>query len=150
MIEFDELLALLADGEVDFLVVGGYAVLKAGFVRVTEDIDLLIAGDAPNVERFLTAMQVFSPAAQDLSPADFPIEEGALRFAEDLDVDVFTLMSGNTYELLKPYSNLHDVLARSVLFLGRDGLIALKADSLRPKDQIDVAHLRQLPPDSTS
>ncbi len=95
-------------------------------------------------------MHVFSPAAQDLSPLDFPIEEGALRFAEDLDVDVFTLISGNTYADLKPYSNSYDVLGRSVLFLGRDGLIALKADSLRPKDQIDVTFLRQLPPDSSS
>jgi hypothetical protein len=146
MIEFDALLVLLADAEVEFVVVGGYAVMKAGYVRVTEDIDLLIEASEANVTRFLRAMQSFSPAAADLSPRDFPLEEGCIRFEEELDVDVFTLMSGRTFADLLPLSTAHDVQGRPVHFLGRDGLITLKSGSLRPKDQLDVAHLRRLPP----
>jgi hypothetical protein len=144
MIAFDELLARLAAAKVAFVVVGGLAVLKAGFLRVTEDIDLLVEADADNLKRFLAAIEPFSPAAATLSPDDFPLEEGALRFTEDFDVDVFTLMSGHTYADLVPRSDQHQVLGQPVRFLGREGLILLKQDSLRPKDRIDVEALRRL------
>ncbi len=143
MIEFDALLARLAKADVSFLVVGGYAVMKAGFLRVTEDIDVLLESSPGNIERFAQALEMFSPAAAELTPDDFPMEEGSIRIVEDFDIDVFVQMSGKTYSDLRPESDSHDVLGESVLFLGREALIALKDGSLREKDQIDVAWLRR-------
>lgn len=39
---FEKLLVLLADAKVDFLLVGGLAVTLQGYVRFTEDVDILI------------------------------------------------------------------------------------------------------------
>jgi len=39
---FEKLLALLADGNVAFVLVGGVAVTLHGYVRLTEDVDILI------------------------------------------------------------------------------------------------------------
>ncbi len=38
--DFEEFLQLLSDEEVDFVIVGGYAVAFHGYVRATQDIDL--------------------------------------------------------------------------------------------------------------
>jgi hypothetical protein len=144
MTTFESVLAGLARDGVRFVVVGGLAVLRAGFVRLTEDVDILIEATEANVRSFLASIEAFSPAAASLSPADFPLEEGALRFAESFSVDVFTLMSGHTYADLLAQSEAYDVRGESVRFLGAEGLIRLKKDSLRPKDQIDVDALRAI------
>ena len=145
MLTFESALAALARAEVDFLVVGGLAVARAGFVRVTDDVDLLVEGGADNLRRLIDTLATFgSGAAAELTPDDFPLEEGAVRVAEDFDVDLFTLMSGHTYADLLPLSAPYDVGGVAVRFLGAEGLIRLKADSLRPRDQADVAALRAI------
>lgn len=146
MTTFASVLAALARADVEFLVVGGLAVAQAGYVRYTEDVDVLVASGAANVRRLIDALAaVGGGAAAELSPDDFPLEEGAVRVVEeDVVVDLFTLMSGHTYADLLPLSVPHDVGGAAVRFLGAEGLVRLKADSLRPKDQTDVAALRAI------
>ncbi len=53
-----------------YVVVGGMAVIQAGFVRATEDIDLLIAGDEDNVGLVREALMTLPDgAARDLGLA---------------------------------------------------------------------------------
>jgi hypothetical protein len=142
---FAGLLAALARADVEFLVVGGLAVAFAGYARVTDDVDILVNADADNLDRMLGVLAHFGEgAATELSPDDFPFEEGCVRVAEEFDLDIFTLMSGQTYDDLLPQSALHSVEGVPVRHLSADGLIRLKADSLRPKDQLDVAALRAI------
>lgn len=145
MLTFAGALAALARAGVEFIVVGGLAVAQAGYVRVTDDVDLLVEASEPNLRRLIDVLATFgSGAAAELTPADFPLEEGCVRLAEDFDIDLFTLMTGHTYGDLFPLAEPHDVEGRSVQFLNAEGLIRLKAPSLRPKDQTDVQALRQL------
>ncbi len=39
---FEKLLVLLADGQVQFVLVGGVAVTLHGYIRLTEDVDILV------------------------------------------------------------------------------------------------------------
>ena len=146
MTTFASVLAALARADVEFLVVGGLAVAQAGYARYTEDIDVLVEGGAANVQRLIDALSaVGGGAAAELVPADFPLEEGAVRVVEDdVVVDLFTVMSGHAYADLLPLSAPHAVGGAAVRFLGAEGLVRLKAGSLRPKDQADVAALRAL------
>ena len=147
MLTFASALAAFARAEVDFVVVGGLAVARAGYVRVTDDVNILVAAQPDNIERLIGVLSTFGEgAASELVPSDFPVEEGAVRIAEDFDIDVFTQMSGRTYDELVPLSVVHDAGGEAVRFLGAEGLIELKADSLRPKDQLDVQALRSLLP----
>lgn len=50
---FEKLLVLLAEAGVEFIVVGGIAVSMQGYVRLTEDVDLLINDSPSNVNRLL-------------------------------------------------------------------------------------------------
>jgi len=47
---FEKLLGLLAESGVRFVVVGGVAVTLHGYVRLTEDVDLLVSAEVGNLE----------------------------------------------------------------------------------------------------
>lgn len=142
---FEKLLAGLSAARVDFILVGGLAVAFAGYARATEDVDILVEASTENVERMLACLEVFGEGhASELDPADFALEEGAVRVVEDFPLDIFTQMSGHTYEDLLSFTDEHAVQHTTVRHLNAEGLIRLKKDSLRPKDQLDVQALRDL------
>lgn len=142
---FESLLAELSRAGVEFIVVGGLAVAVAGFARVTEDVDILIQATPANVRWLIERLKGFGEgAAGELTLEDFPLEEGSVRVAETFDLDIFTVMGGRTYEALLPMTTRQDVLGTPVRFLNAEGLIQLKAGSLRPKDQLDVQALQAI------
>ena len=139
----ESVLAAFARADVDVIVVGGLAVAQAGYARFTEDIDVLVEASTPNLERLIGVLAAMGEgAAAELTPADFPLEEGAVRVIEDAVIDIFTMMSGHTYADLEAESVVHDLEGQAVRFLSAQGLIRLKSGSLRPKDRLDVLALR--------
>jgi len=65
---YEKLLAKLARAEVKFIIVGGVAVALNGFVRTTEDVDILIDASAENVIRLLDELRNFGEGhARELS-----------------------------------------------------------------------------------
>ena len=144
MSEFEKLLVDLATNDVRFIVVGGLAVAYCGYVRATDDLGLLIDPKPDNVRRRLRVLEAFGEgSAEELNASDFGVEEGAIRVIESFPVDLFTQMSGYTYDDLIGKTDKRSVQDVSLRHLNLDGLILLKKDSYRPKDQLDVQALRQ-------
>ena len=142
---YEKLLAKLARAEVKFIIVGGVAVALNGFVRTTEDIDILIEASAENVTRLLDELRNFGEGhARELSPADFSDSEGAIRIIEDFPLDVFTMMRGKRYADLVGSTKTTRIDDVEVRYLNSEALIALKSDSQRDQDRIDVSALRAL------
>jgi len=142
---FENLLSALAAAQIDFLCVGGVACALCGFVRATEDVDILVAREHANLEKLLAVLRLFGEgAAAELTPDDFSDEEGAIRVVEDFPVDIFVRMSGKTYADLLPQRRWHEVGGSRIPYLGPAGLILLKQASWREKDRIDVAALQRL------
>jgi hypothetical protein len=145
---FEKLLVLLADGEVDFVLVGGVAVTLHGYVRLTEDVDILVDGSGENIERLLGTLANYGEGfARELTAADFTDEEGAIRIVEESEmsqIDIFTRMSGLRYEDMVRDAEVVDVDERSIRYASKAALIELKGRSAREKDQLDVAALKQL------
>ena len=82
--------------------------------------------------------------ARKVSPADFSDSEGAIRIIEDVPLDVFTIMRGKCYADLfgaTKTTRIDDVVVR---YLNAKALIALKSDSQREQDRIDVSALQSL------
>ncbi len=142
---FERLLVALVLAKVDFATVGGVACALNGFVRTTEDVDLLVALDAGNVNRLLKVLgRIGQGYARELSPADFADDEGAIRVIEDFPIDIFVRMGGRHLDDLRAYIRHSDIDGTPVPFLSAEGLIFLKEKSLREKDRIDVAALRRI------
>jgi hypothetical protein len=144
-ITFANTLAALSRSGADYIVVGGLAVAQAGFSRTTFDIDIIIDAAPKNVSLIISALlEIGLNSASELTQEDFEYEEGCVRIEEDFALDIFTVMKGNRLEDLKPLALQASVLGQTVNFLGVEGLILLKGESLREKDQIDVLALKRL------
>ena len=81
----DELIAALADGGVEYVLIGGLAVGAHGFPRATKDLDIVPAPDQPNLRRLagvLRAIDARHFETGDFDPAEFPfdpLDPGDLR-----------------------------------------------------------------------
>lgn len=142
---FESLLVNLARAEVRFLVAGGVAVCLNGYVRTTQDLDILVEGSPENLHRLLDCLSHFGDGfARELTVEDFGLEEGAVRIIEDFTLDVFTLMRSRTYGDFAADARELVVEGTRICFLSPSALIKLKSESSREKDQLDVAALRRL------
>jgi hypothetical protein len=142
---FEKLLGVLVANEVRFILVGGIAVSLNGFLRTTEDMDILVDDAPSNIELLLKCLLQFGQGfARELNISDFPDEEGAIRVAEDFDLDIFVRMRGNKYGDLLGHIRFHETPdGVKVPYLDARGLIKLKAGSGREKDQIDIVALKR-------
>lgn len=148
---FAKLLALLADSGVQFVVVGGVAVTLNGYVRMTEDVDILIDNSDSNVRRLIETLSGYGEGlARELSPADFSDEEGAIRIIEETEdcmIDVFTRMRGLKFADIAADAGVQEINGRIIRHASKAGLIRLKSGSSRDKDILDIAALRRLESD---
>jgi hypothetical protein len=151
---FAKLLGLLAKGGVAFVIVGGVAVTLHGYVRLTEDVDLLVQSDSPNLERLLGALKNFGGGfAAELSPSDFDDSEGAIRIVEESEgcsVDLFTRMTGRRYEDIITDADTFNLNGLEIRYASKGALIAWKEKSLREKDRLDALALKKLQADPTA
>jgi hypothetical protein len=143
---FEGLLGGLARDGIRFTLVGGLAVSLNGFIRTTEDMDILVDDESANLDRLLRSLRDFGQGyATELTLADFVDEEGAIRIREAFDLDIFVRMRGLKYRDLLPYVRIHTMNnGMEIPYLGIEGLVLLKGSSSREKDQIDVAALRAM------
>ena len=148
---FEKLLGLLAEGGVRFVVVGGVAVTLHGYVRLTEDVDLLVSAEARNLECLLAVLKNFGEGyASELQPSDFDDSEGAIRIVEETEschVDLFTRMTGRRYEDVVRDAEVFTLNGLKIPFASKDALIEWKEKSLRDKDRLDALALRRLKAD---
>ena len=152
---FESLLVKLSRAKVDYLVAGGVAVCLNGFVRTTQDLDLLVEPSRANIDRLLDALATFGEGfARELSPEDFRLEEGAVRLNEDFTVDIFTVMRSRSFGDFQAMARNLKVGDVVIPYLAPESLIELKSLSTREKDRLDVGALQQIlagtepPPDA--
>ncbi len=142
--DFEKLLLMLSNGGVKFIVVGGVACALNGFVRSTDDLDILIEASEDNINLLLKILRTWGKGfAKELDVSDFPVSPGAIRLIEDFPLDIFTLLNEKTYNDLLPETSLTD---QGIYFLNRKALINIKKQSFREKDKIDVLALEKMEP----
>ena len=142
---YEKLLENLGKAEVKFIVVGGLAVALNGFVRTTEDVDILVETSAENINRLLRALDSFGQGhARELSLGDFEATEGAVRVVEDFPLDIFTVMRGKQYRDLISATRQVEINSTKVDFLDAGCACAIEGKIAARKDQIDVAALKRI------
>lgn len=146
------LLARFRDHRVEYVLVGGQAVRLNGYLRATEDIDVLVKANRVNGEKIIRALD-FLPSSKDLDPDWFvPAENGEvenIRVADDLLVDLLFAANGETYESVQPYVRELMIDETPVRVLNIDGLIKTKTDH-REKDLLDKRVLARIRDDLKS
>ena len=152
----DPLLHLLArfrDEGVEYVLIGGQAVRLNGYIRATEDIDLLLKATRANGEKVIRALS-FLESARGLVADWFEQrtdgEVESIRVADDLLIDLMFAANGETYATVQPYVRELRIEGTPVRVLHIDGLMRTKTDC-REKDRLDkqvLARIKQnLQPD---
>jgi len=93
--DFKEFLKLLNAQEVDYLLIGGYAVGYYGYPRVTADIDIWIAINPQNAAKVVAALKDFGFDLPELSDELFLKENQIIRMGvPPLRIEITTGISG--------------------------------------------------------
>jgi acylphosphatase len=143
--QFEKLLVELARAGVDFAVVGGVAVSLNGFVRATDDVDIIVSTPRDNIERMLACLRNWGEGwAREFQPEEFAPKEGSLRLMEEFDLDIFTQMRGKSLDDFRPTLRFLETSGARIPYIAPEDLLFLKQGSWREKDQIDAAAMREI------
>jgi hypothetical protein len=87
--QFEKLLVDLARNGIDFAVVGGVAVSLNGFVRATDDVDIIVGDGSRNIRKLLDGLSMRGEGwAKELTAEEFIPQEGSIRIMEDFDLNI--------------------------------------------------------------
>ncbi len=144
-----DLLARFREEGVEYVLVGGQAVRLNGYLRATEDIDVLVRPTRFNGEKIIRALQ-FLRSSKDLDAGWFvPSADGTIeniRVADDLLIDLLFAANGETYESIQPHIRELEIEGTPVRVLNIEGLIRTKTD-YREKDLLDKKVLTRIKDD---
>lgn len=143
---FKNFISLLNKYEVEYLVIGGYAVAVHGYVRATGDIDIWINPTAINADKMLSVMLDFGFDAYDFQIIDFLIDEnnkgGFVSFGDvPFKIKILTTTLGVTFG--EAYQNKKTIFIENlpIHFIGLAELIKNKKAVGRPKDILYIENL---------
>lgn len=149
-VDFTDLLTAFADHEVEFALIGGWALAVYGYARGTDDLDVLVRATPANAERVMAALAAFgAPIAQHgvTTPVFASPGYGYRMGVKPNLIEILTTISGVTFDEVMEAHRVIDVDGRAVAVIGRRALLANKRASGRPKDVADVAWLEAHPMD---
>lgn len=153
MTNFAALLRRLTEAQVEFVVIGGLAVLTHGHVRATIDLDICYARSPENLARIERALAPIHPRLRG-APADLPFffDRQTLRnglnftlVTDEGEIDLLGEVTG-----IGGYGDMalqaEEITAYDVTFklMSLDDLIRSKAAAGRAKDLLDLEALRTL------
>lgn len=122
--------------QVDYLLIGGYALFVHGYHRATTDIDVLVPATEESGAKVKAALMVLpDQAAKDLEPEWFTEGEN-IRVADAFLVDIMLNACGETYDTLKQFAVSVDLEGIPVRTVSLEGLLRTK-QTVRDKDVSD-------------
>jgi hypothetical protein len=144
---------ILADAEVEFVVIGGWSAIIHGSSHMTNDLDVCFSRNHENLKRIARALSPYHPRLRDLPP-DLPFvwdestvgNATVLTLTTDLgDLDLLAEVAGvGCYDDALAHSTVVRSFDRDVRTLDLPALIASKRAAGRVKDQLILPELEAL------
>ena len=141
MIDF---IHFLKRNKVKYALVGGFAVIYYGYVRMTQDMDVLIDPSRENATKMMKVLQEFGFGDIGFSQSLFEKEGTAIHLgAEPNRIDILTSLKGVSNSSI--FSNLKRIRYKGLLLnvISLKDLLACKRHSDRAKDLADVEVLEK-------
>ena len=143
--DYKEMLQLLVDEKVDFILVGAYAMAAHGYPRATMDIDIWVMPSADNAVLVLNALKRFGAplhnlTLEDLQKPDIIFQVGVAPRR----IDIITGVDGLDFKSAYSTSIEIEVEGITVNIPSIDDLICNKRASGRTKDIADAEALENL------
>ncbi|MEX2234665.1 MAG: hypothetical protein WD824_21045 [Cyclobacteriaceae bacterium] len=135
--------------DVDFVLMGGHAVVFYGVRRTTSDIDILVRPTLENGVRILKAFKTLKLQTEDIQPSDFASEQVFTFGVEPDAVDILTFSKGVPLDNIfknATQTKIDDLIIRIIeirdLLKNKENL--KRADEKGLVDQQDILALRRI------
>ena len=140
--DFKEFLRLFNENNVEYLLIGGYAVGYYGYVRATADMDIWIASNVDNASRVVTALLEFGLNVPELSEELFLKPDNIARLGvPPFRIEMLTSISGVAFEECYKEKVVDIIDGVQVPIISLRHLKTNKKASGRLKDLADLEHL---------
>ncbi len=143
---FKELLQLLNAAGAEYLIVGGYAVMKYSEPRFTKDLDLWVGSSPANAAKVYQALAQFgAPLSDDgITPDTFSQQDVVYQIGlAPVRIDILTHVTGVRFDDAWPKRIAGMLFGEAVHFISRDDLIANKQAIGRDADAEQIKQLRK-------
>lgn len=144
--DFGELLTLLNESGVKYLVVGAYALAAHGYPRNTKDLDIFFEATPENAVRLMAALEAFGFGSLGLTVDDFDHPGGIVQLGHPPNrIDLISSISGvNFHEAWEGRMRI-EAGGLSYHVIGKAEYIRNKLASGRLSDLADVERLGGTP-----
>ncbi|HYD20437.1 MAG TPA: nucleotidyltransferase [Flavipsychrobacter sp.] len=141
-----EILELLIKAEVDFMLIGGYAVIYHGYRRTTGDMDLWLKPTNENKMKFADAVSTLfdTETLDQLRSLNFEETHVFTAGEEPYKVDFLTRVSGIEYQQAEKNKVIGDIDGLKVAVVHLNDLVITKMSSDRLKDKLDIQELQKI------
>jgi hypothetical protein len=141
--DFREFVELLIKHQVEYLIVGGYAVGIHGHPRYTGDLDIWLNPSTINAQKIILCVNEFGFSSFKLKVEDFTKEGNIIQLGyPPLRIDLLTEIDGVTFEECYDNKKVIDIEGLQVNFIGYWDLLKNKKVSGRHKDLDDIENLQ--------
>lgn len=126
-----------------YVVVGGFAIIAAGFPRFTGDLDLIVAADLENEAKVFSALSTLPDnAVRELQPGELQLHN-VIRVGDEILVDLMRSAGGIDYAEAAKDVVIREVDGVPIPFASPRLLWRMKVVTHRAKDAGDLVFLRQ-------
>jgi predicted nucleotidyltransferase len=153
MLDAEGIVRRLKDHGVEFVVIGGLAMIAHGSTYLTKDLDICYSRTPANLAALVAALTPLHPYLRGVPPGlpfqlDVPTLQAGLNFTLTTDsghLDLLGEVSGvGSYPQVLTQSDDCTMFGMSIRVLSLDGLIAAKKAAGRGKDRQHVLELEEL------
>jgi hypothetical protein len=145
--DFKELLSILNEHRVKYLVVGAYAVAIHAQPRATKDLDILVQADKENAAAVFAALAKFGAPLEGMTAADFTEAGPFFRMGSaPVGVDILTEIPGIDFKAAwqrRVQDVIDETTGLKANFISADDLIASKKAAGRLQDLADVEAIQK-------
>lgn len=145
--EHQEIIKLLLKHKIDFLLIGGYAVIFHGYRRTTGDMDLWLRPTNENKSRLVTALKKAGFEQDDLEKLNSLDFRQHLVFSigtEPEKIDFITRINQVSFEEADKDKIISNFEGLQVPVINLRELILSKINTGRKKDEADVEELQKI------
>ena len=145
--DFQDFLKALNNNDVDYILLGGYAVILYGYSRTTGDMDIFVRKTKENYQKIKQAFGEFRMPVFDMTEENFlnNKEMDVFTFGvPPVSIDILTDSKALEFETAFRKTTIHEIDEIKIRVIHINDLIRQKKAVNRPKDINDIEHLINL------
>ncbi len=141
--DFQDFIQFLNKNKVEYLVVGGYAVILHGYIRSTADMDIWVNKSAENYQKLRKTIKEFG--APSFSKNEFLGNKFNVWGIgkEPNRIEIMSEVKGLTFDVAYKGSTLYRQQNVKIRFINLDDLLEAKKAAGRFKDKNDIEQLNK-------